>query len=88
MLLLIRQDRDMASYLNTWNLYGLKGESGNVWKLPPRGSLVRASVFLFFEPVFLSSACPHVSLSYPEYSGFLIAATQAIKLNMKLNMKS
>lgn len=79
MLLLIRQDRDMASYFNTWNLYDLKGEYGNVWKLPSRGPLVRSSVFLFFEPLFLSSACPHVSLSYPEYSGFLIAATQAAK---------
>lgn len=77
----------MVSYFNTWNLYGLKVEYGNVWKLPSRVSLVRASVVFFFEPVFLSGACPHVSLSYPEYSGFLIAATQAIKLNMKLNMK-
>lgn len=54
----------------------------------PVACLPRARLSLFFfEPVFLSSACPHVSLSYPEYSGFLIAATQAIKLNTKLNMK-
>ena len=48
LLLLIRQERDTVSYFNTWNLYGLKGEYGNVWKLPSRVSLVRASVFFFW----------------------------------------
>ena len=62
LLLLIRQERDTVSYFNTWNLYGLKGEYGNVWKLPSRVSLVRASVFFFLSPYsFQAPACTSVS---------------------------
>ena len=55
LLLLIREGRDTVSYFNTWNLYGLKGEYGNVWKLPSRAPS------LFLEPVFHSRACTSVS---------------------------
>ena len=78
LLLLIRQGRDMASYFNTWNLYGLKVECGNVWKLPSRVSLVRASVFFFWARIPFKRLPARQSL-VPRAFGFLIAATKAAK---------
>ena len=78
LLLLIRQERDTVSYFNTWNLYGLKEEYGNVWKLPSRVSLVRASVFFFWARIPFKRLPARQSL-VPRAFGFLIAATKAAK---------